>query len=412
MKSYLRSIVRQDGKGRMGLGVEMFRLDAIDELETDLTTEEREVVDELGSEIKLPTTAIVRIYEDLGEDFWTGSGVTAKKFASELDELGDIKRLNIHINCLGGDAATGQAIHSIIADHPSRTTAYIDGVCASAATLVASGANEVIARHNTNYMIHHPWAVAVGNAETMKKAADDLAKITIPIVSVYKEQVKGKIDEEKIRSLMDNETWMTAEEALEYGFVDQVRGKIKAIAKVNKTQIFCSGRCMDIAKYQYKNVPNYPVLKSDVNVELVKPKERTKPMMTVEQLAKEHPDVHANIINSERTRLASLDAMNGPGLETIIAKAKVEGKHATDIAMECLTVANTQLAQANATNALKRDAVGANAVSAGDAPTGKVASEEDKKKAQAIKLLTAAQASLLATNKRLHTSASGNRNGE
>ena len=60
---------------------------------------------------------------------------------------------------------------------------------------------------------------------------------------------------------MKEETWMTADEALEYGFVDKVRGKIKAIARVNKSQIFCSGKVMNIGKYHYSNVPDYPTIK-------------------------------------------------------------------------------------------------------------------------------------------------------
>src|SRR5207342_1575307 len=93
---------------------------------------------------------------------------------------------------------------------------------------------------------------------TMKKAAEDLEKITIPIINVYKAQVRDKINEEEIRDLMDNETWMSADEALDYGFVDRIKGKIKAIAKVGKNQILCSGRLMDVGKYHYRNVPKYP----------------------------------------------------------------------------------------------------------------------------------------------------------
>jgi hypothetical protein len=95
-------------------------------------------------------------------------------------------------------------------------------------------------------MIHEPWSLAVGDADTLRKAAADLDAVTVPILSVYKEQVKGKIDEANIRQLMADETWMSADEALEYGFVDEVRGKISAIAKVGKSQIMCCGQLMDV----------------------------------------------------------------------------------------------------------------------------------------------------------------------
>lgn len=353
----------------MGLGIELFRLDAV--AEDELTAEEAEIADE--SKDEAIGTAIMRIYEDIGEDWWTGGGVTAKRFAEELDSFGDIKRLNIHINSLGGDVFTAQAIYSILCDHESKKTSYIDGVAASAATLIACGADECIARNNTNYMVHHPWAMAVGNADTMRKAAEDLDAVTVPIVSVYKDKVQGKIDEEKIRGLMEDETWLTAEQALEYGFVDKIRGKIKAIAKVNKTQILCSGRLMDIGKYHYRNVPKFPTIKLEAKPEAKpKPKEKDTKIMTREEI---EPQLLATIENeartAERTRLAALDALNGPGLGEIIAKAKTDGKQPKDIAMECLTVTKEQLASANAVSALAKDAKSANGVRAGDAPMPK-----------------------------------------
>jgi ATP-dependent Clp protease, protease subunit len=375
-KPYLKSIVRNGGKGRMGLGIELFRLDAL--AEEELTAEEMEVAEE--SKDQASTTAVMRIYEEIGEDFWTGNGVSAKRFADELSSFGDIKRLNIHINSLGGDVFAAQAIHSIISDHTSAKTAYIDGVAASAATLIACGADEVVARLNTNYMLHYPWAMAVGNAETMRKAAEDLDAVTVPILSVYKEQVKGKIDEDKIKALMEDETWLTAEEALEYGFVDKVRGKIKAIAKVSKTQILCSGRLMDVGKYHYRNVPQYPTIKSKAEAiaKPVEPKQKeTKKMMTREEI---DPQLLATIENeartAERVRLAALDALNGPGLAEIVAKAKADGKQPKDIALECLNVTKAELASVTAVSALARDAKAANAVRAGDAPMPKA--EDDR----------------------------------
>lgn len=420
IKASLRALVREGGKGRLGLGVEVFRLDAVE----DLSTEEEVAIEEDIGDKEKSSTAVMRIYEDIGEDFWTGGGITAGRFAKELDELGDIKRLNIHINCLGGDAATAQALYNIIGDHPAKKTSYIDGVAASAATIVACGADEVIARHNTNYMVHYPWTVAVGNAETMKKAAVDLEKITIPIVSVYKSQVKGKIDEDKIRQLMEDETWMTADEALEFGFVDQVRGKISAIAKVRGTsQIFCSGRVMNIGKYHYKNVPKYPTVEapmdenkaaSEAQVVLSyklkskdEPKPKGKQQMTLDELRNSHPELVASIETSaradEQIRLAALDAMAGPGLDAIIAQAKKDNKRPSDIALECYQVTKAQLATQSQTNALQRDGQAANTVPAGDAPNRKV---EVSKIEKGTKLLVTAQTNLRNQRLRLHTNGS------
>jgi ATP-dependent protease ClpP protease subunit len=402
IKAYLKAIVRTGGKGKMGVGLEVFRLDTVTDEDVELTDSEAEEVEDSD----VSTTAIMRIYESIGLDWWTGEGITAKSFSNQLDELGNIKRLNIHINCLGGDCHTAQAIHSIIADYScGKKTSYIDGVCASAATIIASAADEVIARHNTNYMVHYPWSVCVGNANDMSKAAEDLEKLTVPIVSVYKEQVKGKIDESKIRQLMEEETWMTANEALDYGFVDKVRGKINAIARVNKSHIMCSGQLMNFGKYHYMNVPNYPFKKVEKESERkIKMADSTE-TLTQEIIRDRFPEVYASIQTearqSEQARIASLDAMNGPGLEELITAAKADGRTPDKIAMEALNITKQQLTNGGQLAALKRDSQAAGSVSAGDAPTTKPPASTDKK-TKAVALLDAAIANN--NNKRVRVS--------
>lgn len=384
MKTYLKACVKSPKHNPAGLGVELFRVDAAEALE--LTQEEDEAVaEDAGGETS--GLAIMRVYEEIGEDFFTGGGVTAKAFADELDAFGEIKRLHLHINCLGGDAFAAQAIHSTIQQHKaSSKTAYIDGVCASAATLVACGANRVVARYNTNYMVHYPWGVCMGDAEEMRKAANDLDAVTKPIVKVYQKKVGDKLSEEEIRQLMADETWMTADEALERGFVDTVRGNSRGIARVGGGRIMCSGRLMDLARYHYRNAPKWPLKRAaapppatfekEFEPEAAaqarpEPNQKEKPM-TKEEIA---PELLASIVAEartvERARLEALDAMAGPGLTEIITKAKTEGKQPGDIALECLTVTKQQLNASQTTSALARDAAAARGLPAGDAPGSK-----------------------------------------
>jgi ATP-dependent Clp protease, protease subunit len=402
MKTYLKSFVKGAKRNPAGLGVELFRADAMEAPE--LTEEEDEaLVADAGGETA--GTAIMRVYEEIGEDLWTGGGVSAKAFAEELDGFGEIKRLHLHINCLGGDAFAAQAIHSTIKDHKaSSKTAYIDGVCASAATLVACGADRVVARYNTSYMVHYPWGVCMGDAETMRKAAHDLDAVTVPIVSVYQKKVGNKLTEEEIRQLMADETWLTPDEALEKGFVDTVRGKVQAIARVGAGRIMCSGRLMDIARYHYRNAPKWPLQKrsaaSSAEPELEtavpaqarpEPKQKEKPM-TKEEIAPELlASIQAEARTVERVRLEALDAMAGPGLTEIITKAKAEGKQPGDIALECLTVTKQQLNAAQTTSALARDAAAARGLPAGDAPGGKPPEKPEMKGARLIAAACKAQ---------------------
>lgn len=393
MKTYLKACVKSGKRNPAGLGVELFRLDAVEAPE--LTEEEDEaLVTDAGGETA--GTAIMRIYEEIGEDFWTGTGVSAKAFAEELDNFGEIKRLHLHINCLGGDAFAAQAIHSTIKDHKAGSkTAYIDGVCASAATIVACGANRVVARYNTSYMVHFPWGVCMGDAETMRKAAHDLDAVTVPIVSVYQKKCGAKLTEDEIRKLMADETWLTPDEALEKGFVDVVRGKVQAIARVGAGRIMCSGRLMDAARYHYRNMPKWPSKRlppaAEPELETAAPaqarpetkqKERT---MTKEEIAPELlANIQAEARTVERARLEALDAMAGPGLTEIITKAKTEGKQPGDIALECLTVTKQQLNAAQTTSALARDAAAARGLAAGDAPAGRAEERPDAKGARLV----------------------------
>ena len=388
-KPYLKTIVRP-GAGAscaQGLGIELFRLDTAEP--GDLTEEEFDAAEEVeGQETG---TALMRIYEDIGEDCWTGEGITAKKFAAELDGFGDIKRLHIHINSLGGDAFAAQAIHSSLKEHSAKKTSYIDGVAASAATIIACGANEVVARMNSTYMIHNPWGVVMGGAKAMRKAADDLDKVTKPIVNVYAAQVRETIDEATIRQLMDDETWMDAEEAKAYGFVNRIKGKIKAIAKVNKSQILCSGRVMNLDRYHYRNIPRFPTLKAEppkaaaaqLKPEMKGASENMESNAEPQAAAAAAPkkvitrsdippelvaEIVANACSTERTRLAALDAMAGPGLDEIIAKAKADGKQPQDIALEVNAVLRQRIEAAEKKGAMLRDAAPAGAIRAGDAP--------------------------------------------
>lgn len=387
IKSYMKGIVRLGGKGRQGIGLELFRADAIEDEDVDLTESEEESIGEASESV-----AVMRIYENIGADFFSGKGITAKSFAKELSGLGNIKQLNIHINCLGGDVFTAQAIHNIIRDHGAdRKAAYIDGVCASAATVIACGANEVIARNNSMYMIHLPWAMCIGNSAEMRKAADQLDTLTSPIVSVYKSQVKGKIREAKIRALMEAETWMTSDEALDYGFVDKVKGEIKAIAKVSNSSIMSNGQIMNVAKYHYLNVPEYPVVKMEV-VEVAEKEEKQMVEITREMLEKDYDEIVASIrmdaCKAERLRLVALDQMKPEDcpeeMETLIEAAKLDGRQPHEIAMECFNISKQQMKRDDKMEALRRD--GDMHVKAGSAPSMDVSNKGDR----AVQLLTKA----------------------
>lgn len=170
-------------------------------------------------ENKGPEKAEVWIYEQIGEDFWSGEGVTAKGFQKEISAI-KAKQIDLHINSPGGAVFDGVAIYNLLKQHPANVTTYIDGIAASIASVIALAGDRVVMAENALYMMHNPFGMVMGNAGDMRAMADVLDKIRGTMTNVYAGK-SGK-PEDEINSLLDAETWMTADEALEAGFIDEI----------------------------------------------------------------------------------------------------------------------------------------------------------------------------------------------
>lgn len=163
--------------------------------------------------------AEVWIYDQIGEDFWTGGGVTAKGFQKELSEI-KAKQIDLHINSPGGSVFDGITIYNLLKQHAASVTTYIDGLAASIASVIALAGDRVVMAENALFMIHNPSGVVMGDAADMRKTADLLDKIRSTMTDVYVKKTRYPDDE--INSMLDAETWMTAKEAIEHGFVDEI----------------------------------------------------------------------------------------------------------------------------------------------------------------------------------------------
>lgn len=151
-------------------------------------------------------------------------GVSATDFNKELSALKG-KQVNLRINSPGGDVFSGRAMATAITNH-GNVTAYIDGLAASAATYVALAAKQVHIADGAMFMIHNAWSLAYGNKTDMRNTADLLEKIDGTIVKDYVK--KTNLDESEITAMMDAETWLSAQEALDKGFVDSIFNGTKA----------------------------------------------------------------------------------------------------------------------------------------------------------------------------------------
>ena len=172
---------------------------------------------------KANKVAEVYIFDEIGSH-----GVTAQKFIEEIKGLGD-RPINIRINSLGGDVFNGMAIHNVLKKRTYNTTVYIEGIAASIATIIALGADEVIMAENSLFMIHNAWGGVMGDAKEMRKSAATLEKISNELTEIYVK--KTGLSYDAIAEMMDNETWLSADEAYELGFVDSISDAMKIAAK-------------------------------------------------------------------------------------------------------------------------------------------------------------------------------------
>lgn len=194
--------------------------------------------------------AELSLYGTISSSTWWGDEVTPKDFKKDLDALGEVQDLSVYINSDGGDVFAGQAIHSMLKRHPAHVTVYVDGLAASIASVVAMAGDTIVMPRNSMLMIHNPWTMAVGNAQDFRKMADDLDSIQESIVAAYQE--KSGMDRDELISLLDQETWLTAEEAVAYKLVDQIESeKVIAASARSSTLLVMNGQEMDLSKYRH-----------------------------------------------------------------------------------------------------------------------------------------------------------------
>ncbi|MMZ49683.1 ATP-dependent Clp protease proteolytic subunit [compost metagenome] len=173
------------------------------------------------------------IYGDIVSYQWDDSDTTAQSFKDELKALGDIKTLNVYINSPGGSVFQGQAIHTILKRHQAKITVYIDGVAASIASVIAMAGDTVCMPRNAMMMIHNPWTIAMGNAQELRKQADDLDKIKESLLEAYLNKTGEKLDRESLIRMLDEETWLTAQECYDYGLCDELEEEKDIAASMN-----------------------------------------------------------------------------------------------------------------------------------------------------------------------------------
>lgn len=167
------------------------------------------------------------LYGAIGDAF-AETGVVAADVVKALNQHGRAKRIDVYVNSPGGNAFDGQAIYAALARHPGKVTVHVDGMAASAASIIAMAGDSIRMATGSLMMIHDPWTFALGNAVEMRKAADDLDRLRVSMADVYAARTGRK--REEIEEAMSAETWFSAADAVAYGLATEVVAAKRAAA--------------------------------------------------------------------------------------------------------------------------------------------------------------------------------------
>ncbi len=265
---------------------------------------------------------------------WDEGNNSSEDFAALLGAMKG-KNITLRINSPGGDVFEAQAIYNLLKAYKGKITAHIDGLCASAATLVACAAETITMPANSLFMIHNPACFFMGGeAADFRKTADMLDSVKETIINVYLSKTKGKIAVETIRQLMDEETWMTSAEALENGFIDEVDDfGIEAVMKAGTVVV--NGISMPTIRARQEEL--VALMGTKKKVKQVKNEtdgiiDKIKAVLKEMGIGEQKQEESAAVTDEERTR--ALDALKGKGVycDAIVERAKADGKTAGDIA--------------------------------------------------------------------------------
>ncbi|PWL16387.1 peptidase [Falsochrobactrum shanghaiense] len=161
----------------------------------------------------------ISMFDVIGEDGWSGGGVTANRISAALRSIGS-KDITVCINSPGGDMFEGIAIYNLLRAHPAKVTVEVLGWAASAASIIAMAGDDIRMGLGSFMMVHNAWGLVIGNRHDMRDAATLFDQFDAAIADIY--AARTGMERAHIEQLMDAETFMAAAQAVEYGFADVV----------------------------------------------------------------------------------------------------------------------------------------------------------------------------------------------
>ena len=166
----------------------------------------------------VPDARVLRLEGTIAEESWFDDDVTPALFKDEL--FSSTGPVTVWINSPGGDCVAAAQIYNMLMDYPGDVTVKVDGIAASAASVIAMAGTRVLMSPVSTMMIHNPLTVAMGDSEEMRRAIQMLDEVKESIINAY--EIKTGLSRTRLSHLMDAETWMNANKALELGFCDEI----------------------------------------------------------------------------------------------------------------------------------------------------------------------------------------------
>lgn len=179
---------------------------------------------------KSETEAEIAIYAGIGQDYWgDGSMISAKDFYERLKDIkSTVKTITIRINSPGGDVFDGIAIYNILKQHKAKKVVYIDGMAASIASIIALAGDEIYIGEGAMYMIHLPWTWTMGNRMELDNTVNLLMDIEEQMIGIYVK--KSGLSRIEVKKMLEDETYMYGQAAVDKGFVDSTMEETVPIA--------------------------------------------------------------------------------------------------------------------------------------------------------------------------------------
>jgi ATP-dependent Clp endopeptidase proteolytic subunit ClpP len=293
--------------------------------------------------IKKDKVLTLLIYGVIGEGWF--DDVDAAEINRQIEGYGDIEEINIRIHSPGGSIAEGCAIYNSLKNHKAKVNVYIEGLCASIATVIAMAGDNIVMSPVSAFMIHNPFAQSTsGDATKLRMTAETLDKYKEVIINAY--ETKSKLSRQELSNLMDKETYMTADEAFEKGFVTsiaEIKDNQQLVAMARDFVVIQNNKSTSISTQDHNQI----ILQNNNLKEDNKMEDISK--MTAEDFKAKFPEIFNNIYNlgvtQERSRIQELDIYlaKTDGAEQIIHKAKyIEPRQAADMFAELFDYAKSK----------------------------------------------------------------------